>query len=320
MPTRVIQTEYRLGQASFLRTVDGIAAMNVNGSSSGTPTMIWDGEGSYWTPGDQGSAETYAAKTGSYGWDSSPTSLGQDTKFDHGDNFDVTAFDTLEFWMQPKAYPSGSDLQVLWRTSGGANPGNVLSVEDYVTNMDLDVWQHVVIPIEDFELGADVDKVLFKYASKGGQQFWYDDIKLNTAAGGGPYIYRVAPEDPAVAYYLTMAVVLLSAPSSEWDHDSFANIANGIDNGLLLRHRRLSTAEVLWAINSKDNADLFGRYHPQDEIVFADNVTLFGFMIKPGKASIVVTSDDVLEFVVRDNLSSIFQARAFAHYGVGDLQ
>lgn len=310
----------QLGQASFLRIDDGTAALNVNGLAAGTPVPIWDGEGSYWTPGDQGSAETYAAKTGTYGWDSSPTSLGQDTKFDHGDNMDITQYDTLSFWFQPKAYPAGSDLQVFWRTSGGSNPGNVLHVEDYVTDMDLDEWQHVEIPIADFALGADVDKILFKYAAKGGQQFWFDDIKLNTSSGGGPFVFQVAAPDATKRYHLSMAVLLLGGPSSGWDNDAFANIAAGLTNGLLFRQRRLSTAEVLWSLNAKDNVDLFGRYHPQDDITFADSVLLIGFMIKPGKASVVVTDDDVLEFVVRDNLSTITQGRAFAHYGVEDVE
>lgn len=309
-----------LGQLPFTRTDDGTALLNVNGSAAGTPVPIWDGEGSYWTPGDQGSSETYAAKTGTYGWDSSPTTLGQDTKFDGGDNQDITLYDTLSFWMQPKVYPSGSDLQVLWKTSGGPTKGNVLSVEDYVTNMDLDVWQQVEIPIDDFALPVDVDKVLFKYASKGGQQFWFDDVKLNTSAGGGPYVFRVEPPDATERYHMSMASLILAAPSADWNHTAFANIAGGLANGLLFRQRRLSTAEVLWSINSKDNIDLFGRYHPQDSTTFADDVLLLGFMIKPGKASVVITDDDVIEFVVRDNLSTINQARAFAHFGVEEVE
>ncbi len=61
--------------------------------------------------------------------------------------------------------------------------------------------------------------------------------------------------------------------------------------------------------------ELFGRYHPQDDIEFADGTLLVGFMVKPGKASIAVTDDDVLEFVVRDDLSALSAARAFAHFG-----
>lgn len=304
-----------LGQQAFLRTDDGSAAMNVNGLAAGTPVVIWDGEGSHWTPGDQGSSETYAKYSGANGWDSSPTTLGQDTKFDGGDNQDITAYDTLSFWMQPKAYPVDSDLQLLWKTEGGTTKGNVLSVEDYVTNMDLDIWQQVTVPIADFALPADVDKLLFKYANKGGQQFWFDDIKLTPSGAGGPYVFQVAAPVDTVRH-VSMTVLVLAGASSGWDHDVFAALANGLDAGLLYRQRRLSTSEVLWSLNSKDNIDLFGRFHPQDEMVFADGVRLIGFMIKPGKASVEVTDDDVLEFVVRDDLGDLSKARAWAHYGV----
>lgn len=306
--------QWVLGQSRFLRTDDGSALMNVNGTAAGTPVVVWNGESTYWTPGDQGSATAESAKSGSYGWDSGSTSLGQDTKFDGGDNQDITAYDTLSFWMQPKAYPAGSDLRVLWKTAAGTTKGNVLSVEDYVTNMDLDVWQRVEIPITDFALPDLVDKILFKYANHGGQQFWFDDIELNTSAGGGPYTFRVAAPE-GQRYQMSMAVLVISGAASGWDDDTFANIS-ALANGLLFRQRRLSTGETLWAINSKDNIDLFGRFHPQDDITFANGVLLVGFMIKPGKASVVVSDDDVLEWVVRDDLSGLSKARSYAHYGV----
>lgn len=315
----VARHSLRLGQSKFLRVDDGLEVMNVNGLAAGSPVVIWNGEATYWTPGDQGSEESYAAHSGTNGWDSSPTSLGQDTKFDHGDNMDITQYGTLSFWMQPKAYPEGAALQVLWKTAGGLTKGNVLSVEDYVTNMDLDVWQKVTIPIEDFALPVDVDKVMFKYASHGGQQFWFDDIELTASAGGGPHTYRVAAPDATERYHLTMAVLILAGVSDGWNSDAFVNIV-ALDNGLLFRQRRISTAEILWSLNSRDNADLFGRFHPQDDIIFADDVMMMGFMLKPGNASVTITDDDVLEFVVRDNLTMISQVRAFAHYGIEEAE
>jgi len=307
--------ELRLDQVPFLRVSDGQAIMNVNGEAAGTPVVIWNGEGAFWTPSDQGSEETYAAYAGTNGWDSGPTTLGQDSKFAYGSDQDITAYDTLSFWMQPKAYPAGSNLQALWKATGGTTKGNVLNVEDYVANMDLDVWQRVEIPIADFALPADVDKIMLKYATKGGQQFYFDDIALNTSAGGGPFTYRVAAPDANTRYHLRMAVLMLAGPAAGWNHDAFANIAGGIANGLLLRHYRISTAETLTAINTKDNIELFGRFHPQDDITFADSVLQVGFMLKPGDASLVITDDDVFEFIVRDNLSTLSKARAFCHYG-----
>ena len=311
----VAQKELRLDQVPFLRVSDGQALMNVNGLASGTPTVMWNGEGTFWTPANQGSEETYAAKAGTNGWDTSPTTAGQQTTFDGGADQDITAYDTLAFWMMPKAYQAGANLKIQWKASGGGTPGNQLLVEDYVTNMDLDVWQQVTIPIADFGDVSDVDKLQFLYATKGGQQFYFDDLELNTAGGGGPFNYRVAAPDADTRYHLRMAVLMLAAPASGWDHDAFVNIAGGIANGLLLRHYKISTAETLTAINTKSNIELFGRYHPQDDITFADAVLQVGLMLKPGAASLVVTDDDVLEFIVRDNLSTISEARAFFHFG-----
>jgi len=112
-------------------------------------------------------------------------------------------------------------------------------------------------------------------------------------------------------------VVTIAAPASGWNSSAFANIAGGLTNGLLLRQRKLSTSETLWQINAKNNIDLFGRYHPQESFEFANGELLVGFMIKPGQnASVVVTDDAVLEYVVRDNFSTLNNMRAFLHYGV----
>ena len=312
---------WKLGQAKFLRTDDGSAPLNINGLAPGGSTIIWNGTGAGDTGGDweheaQGTEESYAMHSGTNGMDSGVRSAGQDTRFDYGSNQDIAGnYSTLEFWMMPKAFPAGSELRVLWRTSGGSNPGNVLSVEDYVTNMDLDVWQKVSIPIADFGLGADVAKLVFTYALKGGQQFYFDDIAILAAAAGGPYTFEVAAPDATKQYHISMLVLLISGASSGWTSTSFANIS-ALTNGLLLRHRKKSTAEILWSLNSKDNVDLFGRFHPQDDITFGDGNLLVGFMLKPGKASVVVTDDEVIEIIVRDDLSGLGSARAFAHFGV----
>ena len=94
------------------------------------------------------------------------------------------------------------------------------------------------------------------------------------------------------------------------------DVAAGLLRGVICRHRKKSTSEVLWKFVSKNNLQLFGQFHPQDAFTFADSEMLVGFMVKPGKASVIITDDDVLEFVVRDDLSSIGEMRAYCHYGV----
>lgn len=315
MPTRVLQTEFILGKAKFLRTDIGTEQMNVNGQAPGGATVIWNGDGTYWTHEAQGTPETYAAHDGTYGLDSGVRSAGQETRFDYGSNQDIAGlYQNLTFWMQPKAFPAGANLKILWRTSGGNNPGSVLLVQDYVPNMDLDVWQQVTIPIADFALGADVAKLVLVYATKGGQQFYFDEFELVAAGAGGPYTFRV--EAPAGERWIVGTLnLVLAAGSSGWNSDAFANIAGGLAQGLILRKRKLGTAETIWAFTFKKNVEMFGQLVPSYDFTFADDELLVNFSMKPEPATLVVTDDEVLEFVVRDNLSSIGNMRAFLHYG-----
>ena len=315
-----------LGTSHFGRTDNGQQQMALNGLAVGAPLVVWNGTGiadvgGDWTHEASGTEDPVAdAGNGTNGMNSEVRSQGNETRFDSGANFDLAGtYDQLTFMMQPKAYPVGSRLEVLWKTAGGNNPGQALNVEDYVVNMDLDVWQQVTIPIADFNLGNDIAKLSFRYAAQGGQHFYFDDITITNAAGGGPYVYRTAP--PAgEAWHVSMMVLVLAAPDTGWSSTSFVNISGGLLNGLMLRQRKLSTSETVWSLNTKDNLDLFGRYHPQETFVFDNNEMLVGFMVKPGSvADVVVTEDAVLEYMVRDDLSSLNNIRAFLHFGVEDI-
>lgn len=310
-----------LGQAAFTRIDDGTEVMNVDGRSTGTPVNVWDGTGAAdtgtndWAVNGEGAESAAAVHTGTNGWDSGVTTDTNDiTRFsDPGGDSDIAGtYAELRFWMQPKAFPAGARLRVEWQKADNTQNGATLNVANYVSNMDLDVWQEVAIPIADFGLTEDVSRIRFRYRNAAGQQFWFDDISL-VPVGAGPYRFRiVAP--PNTRYHISMIVCVVAGPSSGWDADTFANIP-ALPLGLNLRQRRLSTGDVLWRFNTRNNAELFGRYHPQDDIEFADGTLLVGFMVKPGKASVIVTDDDVLEFVVRDDLSALEAARAFAHFG-----
>ena len=309
------QQQLLLGQERFLRVDNGTALMNIDGGPTGTPVIVWDGEGSYWTPIGTGSSSSGAAHAGTSGWDTGVTALNDTTRFDGGADQDIDGtYTQLDFWMQPKAFPTGSRLAVFWRNAANDQIGNILKVNDYVTDFDLDAWQKVSIPVADFNLAANADKLVFRYAGQAGQDFWFDDLKL-LPPGGGPYIFRAAAPDDSVRWHVSMLVMILSAGDTGWNSDVFCDLASGLEKGLVLRQRKLSTSEVLWALNSKDNTDLFGRFHPQESFAFGNNQLLLGFMMKPGKASVIVTDDEVLEFLVRDDLSGLVSARAFVHFG-----
>lgn len=311
-----------LGQSKFLRTTDGSAIMHVDGTAQGSDTDVWlgttDGGGSDWTVIGEGSEQAAAAHSGAEGWDTAVTGADDFTMFDNGADIDVVGtYQMLTFWMNPQAYPSGSKLCIWWKNFAGSNIGNFINVDDYVVNMDLGVWQEVSVPISDFNLTADASSFRFIYNVEAGQRFYFDDIKLNDGLANGPYLYRFSAPDATVCYHVTLLILLIAASETGWASTAFGNLAGGLSNGLIIRQRRISGGEILWSLNSKDNVDLFGRYHPQESFTFSNGEMLLGFMLKPGsKASVIVTDDEVLEFVVRDDLSTLNQVRAFAHYGV----
>ena len=326
-PSRVplfSQAEFSLQRTSYRRIDDNSEDMSLDGAAAGTPVVIWNGTGAGdtggdWTTGGIGSAETAAAHAGTEGWDSGVSALNDVSTFDGGANQDIDGtYDELSFWLNPQAFPPSSALRVFWRNAAGTPIGNNVRVDNVVTNMDLGVWQRVVIPIADFGLDADVDKLVFRYAGAASQQHYIDDIKVNDSAGGGPFRFQIAAPTtvPATRYHLSMAVLVISAPASGWTPTAFANIVGGLESGLIFRQRRVSDSEILWTFNTRDNTDLYGFFHPQDDVVFSGGEMLVGFMVKPGKATVVITDDDVLEVVVRDDLSSLTSMRAYAHYGV----
>ena len=321
----VAQQKLTLGQSSFLRTDNGTALVNVNGLSAGAQISIWDGSGAGdtgadWVVTGDGSEQAAAdAGSGTNGWDTGAVGSNASTEFDNGLEIDVkNTYSTLTFQLQPKAYPNNAQFKIQWKNAVGAVVGQTLNVDDYTTNMDLDVWQQVEIPIVDFNLPSDAQRLNFSY-KVGNQHHYIDDISMQAAGGGGgPFIFQVAAPDVVTKYHVSMLVLVMSAPSIGWNSTNFCD-QPALTSGLLLRHRKISTAEILWSINSKDNNDLFGRFHPQDDIEFADGTLLVGFMVKPGKASIVITDDEVLEIVVRDDLGGLTSARGFAHYGVEEI-
>lgn len=311
-----------LGQAAFLRTDNATEAMDIDGGAGGTPLSVWDGTGAGdtgadWSVAGTGSESASAdAGSGTNGWDTGVTALDDGTTWDNGSLIDVNGlYANFTFQMNPQAFPATSRPRVVFLDASNNQIGNSLRIDDYTTNMDLGVWQQVTIPIADFALTANVQKIRFRYRNTAGQHYYFDDLQLVPSGGGGPYIFRVEAPDANTRYHVSMMVLVLSGAATGWNSTTFANITT-LTNGLLLRQRRISDGEVLWRLNSKDNVDLFGRFHPQDDIEFADGTLLVGFMVKPGKASVIVTDDEVLEVVVRDNLSGLDQARAYVHYGV----
>jgi len=324
--THIFETrKLSLGQAKFIQRPDGYEEMAMDASLSNSSVVVWNGSGDAggdWTLTGQGESSSSAAHSGTDGLDSTPTSQGNETKLDYGSEQDIAGiYNILSFWMKPKSYPSGSDLQVLWKASGGGTKGNVLSISDYVSNFDLDVWQKVTISIADFELGDnEVQKLHFRYASKGGQHFYYDDIELiGNASGLGPYTFSVIP-DAYEGWHIGSISLVISSGDTGWGSTAFANIAGGLENGIIIRHYGADLeSPTIWSISLRNNIDLFGRLELTSDANFFDTERMVTFTLRPGPSKVYLHGSDRLDIILKDNLSNLTGFRAFVQYGKEDL-
>lgn len=316
-----VQHIYTYGDGIFRRTDNSSTGMNIDGTDDNTEN-IWDGTGagdtgSDWTRGGSGSETAGSAYSGTNGLDTGVRAKNDESYFDYGSDRDLPSLvDSVSFWMQPKAYPGSSNLKVGWRPDGGGGTiGNLVSVSGYVANMNLDEWKQVTIPIEDFNLDSNAGRFRLRYSGAAGQQFWFDDIQLVDDSGLGAQTFRVAAPS-GERWYVEEIRLVVSAGDTGWDSDAFINIAAGIPNGLVVRHRDLSEGTNFWNIVVTDNVELFGRFDSIDTFAFGDEELLTTFKKIPKISSVIITDNDVLEIVVRDDLRSLTNMRGYIDYGV----
>lgn len=319
MPMRVLQSEFNLGLIKFLREGDGVEQMAVNGSSSWAED-VWDGDSTAWTRGGVGSVVEAAKHSGTYGLDTGAMAQNALVWFDYGSDRDLeTSFDSISFWINPQAFPEGSLLRCGWAPSGTTSlVGHVCNVADYIPNADFGVWQRVTIPLSDFNLSSQVGRFMLQATQTSGQRFYFDDVDMLNSTSDGPYKYRVLGV-AGEKWHVARITLVMAASETGWNSSAFANIAGGLELGLILRQGIVSTQEVLWSITMKNNMELFGAMVPSDPVNFADGEQMVIFNLTPGSAAIVLDEDSGLEFVIRDDLHTLTNMRAYLQFGVEEV-
>ena len=308
----VHQIQYNMRKRVFADPSTGAESMKVDGSSGTLDEAVWDGEGSYWADPSIGSKTTGSKRTGTYGWDTGATSQNDEVKFTRSVAFQPSS-DSIDGWINLQALPATVVIQGRWELDNSAK-GNGIDLMDYLPSQDLGVWQHFSIPLADFNLPAeDVDEFRFRTLNDDGADYWLDDIKLVSGSGGKTFRMAAVGVGEWVVEAITLILV---AADSGWDSDSFCDIAGGLANGLQLRHRDLAAGENFWKLVCTKNIELFGQFDPVVDTAYNDNTRQISFVLQPGSATIKITANDVLEFLVKDDLTSLVNVRAFAHVGI----
>lgn len=310
--------QWQFGQIPLTRDDIGTELMNINGTTSGTAVIVWNGTGGGDTGGDWtrtgiGAENAAAAKSGTNGLNTQLTTTGDTCVFDNGSMIDVNGnYQALQFWLRPKETPTGSQFRIFWRDSSNDRVGDAVKITDYVDNLDIDVWQLVTIPIADFGLDGNVQKLVFRFVLVDDQRYNFDDIELYPS--GGPYRFQaLAPAN--TTYHVKKIALVFTVDTSSWTKDYFLSISGGLSKGLIIRHRDLSIPEVLWAINIKDNFTMFSRLDSCHSVPYASSINQYKMVLSPEPASVKITSTLAIEAVVRDDLSTLNALRAFVQYG-----
>lgn len=316
----------RLGQAKFIHR-DGYEEMARNAAPAGTLYVAWNGNGPQdpggdWPSTGVGSQTGASARTGSYGWDTGQTATDDRTILTAYEDLDLEdAYGNLSFWMQPIAFPRGSRLRVSWWDSSDALVGNPVNIANYVPNFDTKIWQKVTIPISDFNLrGGTARKLIFTFANEERQRFYIDDIELDITDNGSPHVFYIEA-DAYQAWHIGCVNLVISAGTSNWSSGAFATISDGLTNGVLIRQYDNDGYEdaTSWSINIKDNIDLFGRLQLTENVDFFDGERLISLELKPQPASVVLSGNVVLQIIIRDDLSTLHNFRAYAQFGIEDI-
>jgi hypothetical protein len=320
-PIATYPADLNLGLDKFVRTDDGSEQMAINGESTHAED-VWDGTeagdtGSDWSRGGEGSESTDAARSGTNGLDTGSLSQNDIWWFDYGSNRDMESlFDSISFWINAQSHPPGSVLRCGWASTGSTTiDGNSVKVSDYLSNNDLEVWYRVQIPLADFNLSGSVGRFIFQARQTDNQQYYIDDVDMLNSTDDGPYKFRITgvADERRLVSRITLTI---SADTTGWDSSSFADVSGGLELGLILRQGVISTQEVTWSIVLKNNIELFTAFSSSDVVNFDDLEQMVVFTIEPGLATIVLEEDDALEFIIRDDLSTLHNMRAAIQYGV----
>jgi len=301
-------------QRLFTEVDDDTTELAIDSAVGGgtSDEKVWNGDETLWSKTGTLTdiTDTQSAHSGTYGLNITGSTINEYVRFDAGSALALTDITALSFWVQGQSKLGIINIQL--EDASGALTGNVLNIQSYIT-WSIFTWQQVVIPVADFGAAADI-RYLRMTSMKNNQLWWMDDISLASSAGstGSIKTFRVAAEDYAVCFEVHTLRLVLTAPSAGWAYDSFATIAGGLPAGLLLRYFNVRSGETFAVYNMVDNRDLLGRVTKVDSTVL-DSEAIFTLDLDMSKTQwLRVVGTNVLDVVVRDDLSSLISLKAWA--------
>ena len=119
---------------------------------------VWNGTGiddtgCDWTHSGSGIETAGSKHSGTNGLDATGLHQGNKIRFNKDwSMLDISDYDLLVMWVNVRSISSGADMQVYLKYM--FQQGDTLNLSDYININSLNVWQKVVIPLEDFNISS----------------------------------------------------------------------------------------------------------------------------------------------------------------------
>jgi hypothetical protein len=141
--------------------------------------VIWNGTGEYDSGGDwnhtgHGTEADYAKYEGTNGLDATSFTSGKKIYFQDTNDNNVDSYDLLSMYVNLKAW--NADVRIYFED------GSFVNMSDYLTTENLNQWQRVLIPLEDFGLTAPIDLKKLTLESTGTNGFYLDNVEFSVGA------------------------------------------------------------------------------------------------------------------------------------------
>jgi hypothetical protein len=319
-------TLYDLRTAAFINEANGIQ-MAISGGFSGTPELVSNGgdtaawTGSNISGNDVDFTSTERPRTGSASVHVDGPNVGNIWQFDKGSTIDLSAYVAITMWVNvDRRWGNGDDITFFgYNTSTGLQVGDTVLLEDYLNEGDNDVWQEVIIVLEDMNLqDKTIDAFRMSYTNNAGTapEFFIDDFQIEETTTSEQY--KAEPNNGKLFYVNEIRINIVDALNTTLLNSSMHNLSYNtllgraeLDSGLFLS--RLKDEETQFSI-SYNNLNDFLRRGYQIESAICDGTNTSITLVRKFDEYLILDSKqgDNLSFTVNDDLSGLISLSALA--------
>jgi hypothetical protein len=141
--------------------------------------IVWNGTGEHDSGGDwdhtgHGTEADYAKYEGTNGLDATSFTNGKKIYFQDTHDNNVDDYDLLSMYINLREWDANAGIYF--------EDGNTVLLSNYLETLNLDTWQRVLIPLEDFGLTAPIDLKKLTIESSGNIGFYLDNVEFVVGA------------------------------------------------------------------------------------------------------------------------------------------